>query len=65
LKSHSNFKQYERWDIMKHYRESIHDDDSSEIFKEVVQHESDIEVKQEVIISSKKLVKSRRIPGQK
>ncbi len=50
---------------MKHYRESIHDDDSSEIFKEVVQHESDIEVKQEVIISSKKLVKSRRIPGQK
>lgn len=65
LKSFSNFKPHERWDMMKHYRESIHDDDSKEIFKEVVRHESDIEVKQEVIISSKKLVKGRRIPGQK
>lgn len=64
LKSYNDFKPYQRWDMMKHYRESIHDDDNKEIFNEIAQHESEVEVKQEVIISSKKLVKGRRIPGQ-
>jgi len=64
LKSYNDFKPYTRWDMMKHYRESTHDDDNSEIFKELSKYESEIEVKQEVISSSKKLVKARRIPKQ-
>lgn len=64
LKSYSDFKPYTRWDMMKHYRESVHDDDQKEIFQDLVQHESEVEVKQEVISSSKKLVKARRIPKQ-
>jgi len=64
LKSYSDFKPYERYDMMKHYRELTHDDDNSEIFEDIIQHESEVEIKQEVIISSKKLVKGRKLPTQ-
>lgn len=64
LKSYSDFKPYTKWDMMKHYRESIHDDDQNEIFQEIQHHESEVEVKKEVIFSSKKLVKGRRLPSQ-
>jgi len=64
VKSGSDYKPYTRYDMMKHYRESIHDEDQKEIFSDIVHHESEAEVKKEVITSSKKLVKGRQLPKQ-
>jgi large subunit ribosomal protein L19 len=60
----SDVKPYERWDMMKHYRESVHDHDLKEIVADLKQHETEAEDKREVVIAAKKLVKTRRIPGE-
>ncbi len=62
IKSHSDYKPYEKYDIMKHYRESINDDDQEEILEDIKKFESEIENKKEIIISSKKFSKTRKIP---
>jgi hypothetical protein len=50
--------------MMKHYRESIHDDDHSEIIEDIKKYESEIEKSKQVVMSSKKIVKTRRIPTE-
>ena len=50
--------------MMKHYRESIHDDDHREIVEDIKKYESETENKQEVIVASKKLVRGRVIPKE-
>jgi large subunit ribosomal protein L19 len=64
LKSNCDNKPFEKWDMMKHYRETIHDDDQREIVQEIMKFESEIVDKREVVISSKKLVKKRTIPNE-
>jgi hypothetical protein len=64
IKSHSDYKPYEKYDLMKHYRENIHDDDQEEIIKDIKKFESEIENKKEIIISSKKFTKTRKIPNE-
>lgn len=63
--SSADFKPHEKWDMMKHYRESIHDQDHKEIVDDLKKFESDADDKREVVITAKKLIKTRRIPGQK
>ena len=63
LKSTSEFKQFEKWDLMKHYRESIHDDDHKEIINDLKQFELEVQDKSEVVYSGKKLVRARKIPS--
>jgi hypothetical protein len=65
MKSFSNFKPYERWDLMKHYRETTHDDDHREIIEDIQKYEAGVEDKREVVTASKKIVRSRKIPGEK
>ncbi len=62
--SRSDFKLHEKWDMMKHYRESVHDHDHKEIVEELRKFESDASDSREVVISAKKLIKTRRIPGE-
>jgi hypothetical protein len=50
--------------MMKHYRESIHDDDHLEILDDIKQFETEAEKSKEVTLSSKKIVKTRRIPTE-
>lgn len=64
VKSYSDYKPYNKWDLMKHYRESVHDDDHSEIIDDIKKYESEIEKSEQVIMSSKKIVKTRRIPTE-
>lgn len=63
MKSTSDFKPYERWDLMKHYRETIHDDDQREVFEDLQKYEIDVQDKSEVVTASKKLVRARKIPS--
>lgn len=64
MNSSSDFKPYEKWDLMKNYRETIHDDDHSEIVQDIKKFESEIIDKQEIVTASKKLVRSRNIPKE-
>ena len=50
--------------MMKHYRESINDDDHHEIVQDIQKYESEAVKKEEIIIASKKLVKARRLPTE-
>ena len=63
--SSSDFKPYAKWDLMKHYRETIHDTDHKEIVKDLKQFASEANNTREVVSSAKKFVKARRIPGEK
>ena len=62
VKSHAEFKPYERWDLMKQYRESIHDGDQAEIAVDLKSYEREIKAKEEVQSASKKIVRTRKIP---
>lgn len=62
VKSHTDFKPHERWDMMKQYRESIHDTDQAEIAVDLKNYERDIKAKDEVQSASKKIVRTRTIP---
>jgi hypothetical protein len=64
LQSHAEFKPYERWDMMKHYRESIHDDDHKEIIQDIKKYENEVGKKSEVVVSSKKLTRARDLPKE-
>ncbi len=64
VKSYTDFKPYNKYDMMKHYRESIHDDDHLEILDDIKQFETEAEKSKEVTLSSKKIVKTRRIPTE-
>lgn len=63
VKSPSDFKPYEKWDMMKSYRESIHDDDQVEIFEEIKSFEKDTQSKRDESTAAKKLVRARDIPN--
>jgi large subunit ribosomal protein L19 len=65
LDSHTDFQPYAKWDMMKHYREGVHDHDHTEIVQDIKNYEADIEDRREIIIASKKLVKTRRIPSER
>ena len=62
LQSHSEFKPYERWDVMKHYRETMHDDDFDEVNVDVNKLKREIHIKEQVTSSSTTIVKRRQIP---
>lgn len=62
--AHADFKPYTRWDVMKHYRETIHDDDLKEIAKDIDRLESEVHTTREAIISSKKIYRTRNLPNQ-
>jgi large subunit ribosomal protein L19 len=62
--SYSELRPHERWDLMKHYRESVHDHDHKAIVDELKRFESGVSDQREVVTSSKKLTKTRRIPGE-
>lgn len=63
-RSSNDFKPFERYDMMKHYRENIHDDDLQPIVDDVKKFEEDQEMKKEKAIGSRKLKRSRTLPGQ-
>ena len=63
-KSETDNQPYVKWDMMKHYRESINDDDHHEIVQDIQKYESEAVKKEEIIIASKKLVKARRLPTE-
>ena len=63
IKSHAEFKPFNKWDMMKHYRETIHDDDHKEIIRDIEKCESGNVFDQGIEVSTKKIVKTRRIPG--
>lgn len=62
--STSDFKPYEKWDIMKNYRETIHDDDHREIIQDIKKHETESTIQHETVTASKKLVRTRNIPSE-
>ena len=62
--SSSDFRPYEKWDIMKNYRETIHDDDHREIIQDIKKYETESTHKQETVTASKKLVRTRNIPSE-
>jgi len=64
LKSHSEFKPHERWDLMKHYRETIHDDDHREIVSDIERFESEVHSTSQTVTATKKLVRARKIPSE-
>lgn len=64
LKSTSDFKPHERWDLMKHYRETIQDHDQKIIEDDLRKYELDSEDNQNVVTSTKKLIRTRKIPGE-
>lgn len=64
LKSHNDFKPFDRWDMMKTYRETVHDDDHREIIDDIKKYESEVETKREVITAAKQIVKTRAIPKE-
>ncbi|CAF0786274.1 unnamed protein product [Brachionus calyciflorus] len=64
MQSTSEFKPYQKWDLMKNYRETIHDDDHREIIQDIKKFESEITDKREVITAAKKLVRTRNIPSE-
>lgn len=65
MASYTDQKPYERWDMMKTYRESTHDHDFAEIVKDVKKYESEVQDKKQVFVSSKKLAKARQIPAER
>ena len=64
MKSHSEFKPYERWDLMKHYRETVHDDDHSEVVREIEKFERDTQGKSHEASTSAKITRARKIPRE-
>lgn len=58
-----DFKPYARWDMMKHYRETTHDDDFDVIMADIEKNHT-INENNDVVIASKKLVSKRVIPQQ-
>ena len=63
VRSHADHLPFKKWDMMKHYRETIHDDDHKEIIQDIKKYESELEIKQEVTVSAKKIIKTRVIPN--
>ncbi len=61
MQSNSEFKPYERWDMMKHYREHMHDDDYREAQVDVNQLKTEIRTKEKEAGSSTLIVKRRQI----
>ena len=64
-KSNNDFKPFERYDIMKHYRENIQDEDVKPIYEDVKKFEDEQEAKKEKAVGSKKIKRSRNLPGLK
>jgi large subunit ribosomal protein L19 len=64
IKSSSDFKPFERYDMMKHYREGINDQDFSEVVKDIKKFEKDTESRREKAVGSRKLKRTRSLPGQ-
>lgn len=64
VKSSSDFKPHEKWDMMKTYRETVHDDDHQEIVQDLKKFEYEVADKREIITASKKLVRTRNIPSE-
>lgn len=63
IQSKTENKPFNKFDMMKHYRETIHDDDHKEIIKDIEKIESRSVSSQDVETSVKKIIKTRRIPG--
>ncbi len=63
IHSHSENKPFNKYDMMKHYRETLHDDDHKEIIKDIEKIDSGFSSSKDVDVSAKKIIKTRRIPG--
>jgi large subunit ribosomal protein L19 len=63
IKSTTEHKPFNKWDMMKNYRETLHDDDHKEIIQDIEKCESSLVADQEVTVAAKKIVKARRIPS--
>lgn len=61
-RSHCDNRPYVRWDVMKHYRETAHDDDQRDIAADIKAYEQEAKVKQEVTAAAQKLVRARVLP---
>lgn len=64
LKSSADFRPFDRWDLMKHYRQGIHDQDHAEIIHDLRKYELEAQDKSEVVTTAKKLVRARKIAGE-
>lgn len=61
-RSHRDNRPYIRWDVMKHYRETTHDDDQRVIAADIKAFEQEAKSQEEVTAAAQKLVKARVIP---
>lgn len=64
MKSSSEFKPYERWDLMKHYRETIHDDDAKSIVSDLKKFEFETEDNEREDTMQKVITRARKIPRE-
>lgn len=63
-KSYVDFKPYEKYDLMKQYRENIQDDDYAEIVEDIKKFEVDTEDRREKAVGARKIKRTRNLPGQ-
>lgn len=64
IKSGVDFRPFEKYDLMKHYRETIHDDDYAEVVKDLKQFEAETEDRREKAVGAHKIKRSRSLPSQ-
>jgi large subunit ribosomal protein L19 len=60
--SNNDFKPFERYDLMKNYRETIHDTDMTAIVGDLKKFESEQVIKREMSVGSRKLKRLRDLP---
>ena len=63
VKSSADYRPYEKYDLMKHYRQNIHDTDYADVVKDIKKLEYDIEYKGEIAASGRKIKRTRNLPG--
>lgn len=65
LRSNNDFNPYHRYDLMKHYRESINDDDLIDVVSDLKTFEGSIKITQEQVQEKRKIKRVRELPKSK
>lgn len=63
--SSADFRPYERYDLMKHYRDTIHDEDHADIVRDIKKFEKDTLSKREETVGARKIQRKRELPNKK